>query len=42
MFQRFESRLEEYRRNIQQKFVDGTDTVIKRVRALINDDRLHF
>ena len=42
MFQRFESRLDEYRHNIQRKFVDGTDTVIERVRALINESRLHL
>ncbi|HTS17839.1 MAG TPA: glycosyltransferase family protein [Verrucomicrobiae bacterium] len=35
-FTNFESRLDHYRRQVQTKFVDGTDTVIARVRALIN------
>jgi uncharacterized protein (TIGR00661 family) len=37
MFANFESRLDEYRRNIQNKFVDGTDIVVKRVDQLIHD-----
>jgi uncharacterized protein (TIGR00661 family) len=35
-FSNFESRLDDYRRNIQARFADGTDTVIARVRALID------
>lgn len=37
MFTRFEARVDEYRRNIQSKFVDGTDLVTNRVRQLINE-----
>jgi uncharacterized protein (TIGR00661 family) len=37
MFADFESRLDIYRRKIQETFVDGTDTVTNRVRDLIND-----
>jgi uncharacterized protein (TIGR00661 family) len=37
MFANFESRLDEYRQNIQSKFVDGTDIVIERVDQLIRD-----
>ena len=35
MFTNFESRLEEYRRNIRSTFVDGTDIITNRVRELI-------
>jgi uncharacterized protein (TIGR00661 family) len=35
-FSNFESHLDDYRRNIQARFVDGTDTVTNRVRALID------
>jgi len=34
-FANFESRLDEYRQNVQARFVDGTDTVVNRVRELI-------
>jgi uncharacterized protein (TIGR00661 family) len=34
-FTNFESRLDDYRRQVQTKFVDGTDIVVNRVRALI-------
>jgi uncharacterized protein (TIGR00661 family) len=37
LFANFESRLAEYRRNIQAGFVDGTDVVTRRVRELIGD-----
>lgn len=37
LFTNFESRLAEYRRNIQAGFVDGTDVVTRRVRELIGD-----
>ncbi len=35
-FTNFESRLDEFRRNILARFVDGTEIVINRVRALID------
>jgi uncharacterized protein (TIGR00661 family) len=34
-FANFESRLDEYRQNVQARFIDGTDTVTARVRELI-------
>ncbi|HVM60016.1 MAG TPA: glycosyltransferase family protein [Verrucomicrobiae bacterium] len=34
-FANFEARLDEYRRNVQTKFIDGTDAVTSRVRELI-------
>jgi len=37
MFANFESCLDEYRQNIQSKFVDGTDIVTKRVDEVIRD-----
>jgi len=37
LVRRFESRLDDYRRAIQANFVDGTDAVTARVRAVIND-----
>jgi len=37
LFTNFESRLAEYRRNIQAGFVDGTAVVTRRVRELIGD-----
>ncbi len=37
LFTNFESRLAEYRENIQAGFVDGTEVVIRRVRELIGD-----
>jgi uncharacterized protein (TIGR00661 family) len=35
LFHHFETHLAEYRQNIRAKFVDGTDAVVARVRALI-------
>jgi uncharacterized protein (TIGR00661 family) len=35
-FANFESRLDDYRRNIETRFVDGTDIVTSRVRELID------
>ena len=37
LFTNFESRLAEFRRNIQTGFVDGTEVVTRRVRELIGD-----
>jgi len=37
LFTNFESRLDEYRQNIKAGFVDGTETVTRRVRELIRD-----
>ena len=37
LFTNFESRLTEYRQNIQAGFVDGTEAVTRRVRELIRD-----
>ena len=37
MFTRFEAHLDEYRQNIQSKFVNGTDIVTNRVRQLIHE-----
>jgi hypothetical protein len=36
LFHRFESRLDEYRSNIERTFVDGTPAVVQRVRELVN------
>ncbi|MGO9243154.1 MAG: glycosyltransferase family protein, partial [Verrucomicrobiia bacterium] len=35
-FANFESRLDDFRRNIETRFVDGTDAVVNRVRTLID------
>jgi uncharacterized protein (TIGR00661 family) len=37
MFQHFEARLDDYRRAIRANFVDGTDAVTARVRAVVAD-----
>lgn len=35
LFQNFDAQLEKYRQNISRNFVDGTETVVARVRDLI-------
>jgi hypothetical protein len=35
LFRNFELRLDEYRGNISRKFVDGTESVVRRIREIV-------